>query len=79
MATEFLNVDGGVVPSIAHFLLGTHSRHNDATVMSEETETAVKPFSAIPGPRGLPFAGNALKYSKLGMCYHLSIVLFTYV
>ena len=74
MATEFLNVDGGMVPSIAQFLLGTHSRHNDSPAMPEETAVAVKPFSAIPGPRGLPFAGNALKYSKLGMFHHLSTV-----
>ena len=25
-----------------------------------------KPFSEMPGPRGLPIIGNAMKYSKLG-------------
>ena len=38
--------------------------------MKQRTRTTskeeVKSFSQIPGPRGLPLVGNALKYSKLG-------------
>lgn len=36
----------------------------------------IKRFEEIPGPRGLPFIGNALKYSQFGNKYGPSILTF---
>ena len=64
MAAEFLSIDDAMTPTIAQLLLGTQQRPAETIVEAELT--SVKPYSAIPGPRGLPLAGNAFKYSKLG-------------
>ena len=54
---------------IGHVLPGVSAEYQDeeeALVESEVGACAVKPFSDMPGPRGLPLIGNALKYTKLG-------------
>ena len=37
------------------------TQHKNETSVSE-----ARPFKNVPGPRGLPIIGNALKYSKFG-------------
>jgi len=60
---------------IGHVLPGVATDYHEDEEMVGESEAgtcAVKPFSEIPGPRGLPLIGNALKYTGLGMGNDLS-------
>jgi hypothetical protein len=45
--------------------LRAKAKQEDNTAEQHEALNA-KPFMEIPGPRGLPVIGNALKYTKLG-------------
>lgn len=47
----------------AHDLVGSEV---EDTVVEVTNRSAVKDFEEMPGPRGLPLIGNALKYSKYG-------------
>ena len=70
MMTLACSTDGDTFMLPAAEDVSQQMRQSADTVMPKLD--TVKPFSDIPGPRGVPLLGNVLKYSKLGL--YLSVL-----